>query len=85
MILARSASIIYVFIGSATSTTIVSTVISGNIGLLTLHYTNFGGISLGTTGKGLPIIHMPTCSPCTMTRCSLTLVLSLGHGVRHTC
>lgn len=85
IVLARKMSTIYVFIGSATSTRIVHLVTSGNIGLLTLHYTNCGGMSLGTTTSyNVAMIHIPTCSPCTMTRCAITLVLSLGHGVPHT-
>lgn len=84
IILAGKISIIYVFMGSATSTRIVQTVTSGNIGLLTLEYTNCGGISLTTATNGVGIMQMPTCSPCTITRFAITLVLSLGHGVPHT-
>lgn len=85
ILLARNISTIYVFIGSATSTRIVHALTTGNMGLLTLEYTKCGGISLSTTTSGkVAMLHIPTCSPCTMTRCAMTLVLSLGHGVPHT-
>lgn len=57
-----------------------------NIGCVTLHYTNFGGISLSTTGRlKLGMIHIPTCSPRTITRRTVNVVVALGHHVRHTC
>lgn len=85
MLLARKMSTIYVFIGSVTSTRMLHVVTSGKMGLLTLQYTKFGGMSLGTTTTTkVAIMHIPTCSPCTITRCAMTLVLSLGQGVPHT-
>ncbi len=83
--LTRNCSNIYTFIGSAIGTTIVSVLTRVNIGTITLHYTKFGGISVGRTSKHVRIVQIPTCSPCTITRRTVTLLLASVHHVRGTC
>ncbi len=78
-------STIYMFIGSDVGGGMVRGLRGCNIGVVTLEYTNCGGISLGFTGGHVAVIHIPSCSPCTVTRRALTVVLVLGHGLRHTC